>query len=142
MFWVEHRYARVWKIFKAKEKYCDLSVSTSEKKQDGEYERSDWPGRAVGKAFNQIKKGDIKEGESYAIRGKLNNVRYKTEDGTWHDSYRLLINEFCPAGQDIDGGAASSETKPASKPAAEPAAEPAAPVNDAAAAGDNNDLPW
>ena len=128
MFWVSARYAKVWKVFRQEDKYVDLSVSTSEKNRDGDYENSNWNARLIGKAFNQFKKGDIKEGENYAIRGKLTNVRYEGDDGKWHDNYRLLILETGPAGKDIDADAAeTSSKKPAAqRPAAKPSTQKAA----------------
>ena len=115
MFWVSNRYARIWKVFRQEDKYVDLSINTSEKKQDGTYENSSWNARLIGKAFNQYKKGDIQEGKDYAIRGKLTNVRYEGDDGKWHDSYRLLVMETGPAGKDIEG---SDAPAPATKAAA------------------------
>jgi len=117
-FWVSNRYAKIWTIFQAKDKYQDMRVSTSEKKQNDEYENSTWSARAIGKAFNQVKKGDVKEGEQYAIRGKMTNVRYKADDGTWKDNYRLLIMEFGEAGKDLDGNepaASKSNSNPTKK---------------------------
>ncbi len=53
MLFVSNKYAKIWKIFKAEEKYVDLAVSTSEKGQDGEFRNSNWRARAIGHAFQQ-----------------------------------------------------------------------------------------
>lgn len=101
MFWVKNRYAKIWKIFDSKEKYVDLSIGTSEKTQENTYINSRWPARAIGKAFNQIKKGDIEEGEQYSIiKGRLSNERYKDDDGNWKSALRLVVMEFGAAGAD------------------------------------------
>lgn len=118
MFWVKNRYAKIWKIFDAKEKYVDLSVSTSEKTPDNTYVNSRWPARAIGKAFNQVKKGDITEGEQYAIlKAKLSNEQYKDDSGEWKSALRLLILEFAPAGSDDADGGEDLPEPPASKAA-------------------------
>ena len=142
MFWVNARYAKVWKIFAAKDKYADLSVGTSEKKQDGTYINSRWPARCIGKALNQVKKGTVKEGEQYAIlQAKLSNEHYKTEDGEWKDALRLLILEFGPAGATNEND--QSEPAPAASKAPPPradakkSAKPAARVQE-----DDEEDPW
>ena len=121
MFFVTNRYAKIWKIFKEKEKYVDMSVGTSEKDKDGEYRNSQWPARAIGHAFQQYKNGEIAEGQQYAIRGKLTNERYQDDDGNWKDNYRLLIMDFGEAGTDIQPGEKAEQSKadPPKKTAAE-----------------------
>ena len=142
MFWVNARYAKVWKVFAAKDKYVDLSVGTSEKKQDGSYANSRWPARCIGKAYNQVKNGKVKEGEQYAIlSGKLSNEHYKGEDGEWHDALRLLILEFAPAGTANEN--AQSEPAPTASKAPPPrsdAKRPAKPAKPAPA--DDEEDPW
>ena len=133
MFLVTSRYAKVWKIFEAKEKYCDLVISTSDKRQDGTREYSRWPSRVIGHAFEQVKAGNIHEGETYAIiKGKLSNVRYTDEEGNYKDNYRLLVSEFAPAG--------STESAPTSKKS--PAKKPAPAAVDVSAADGDEDSPW
>ena len=142
MFWVSNRYAKLWKVFRETDKYVDCSIGTSEKKQDGTYENSSWNARLIGKAFNQFKKGDVEEGEQYAIRGKMTNVRYQDENGDWRDSYRLIVLETGPAGEDVEQDAApeKSERKPAAKkPAAKQSAKKSAPKADE---DDDGDGPW
>ena len=142
MFWVSNRYAKLWKVFRETDKYVDCSIGTSEKKQDGSYENSSWNARLIGKALNQYKKGDLEEGEQYAIRGKMTNVRYQDENGDWRDSYRLIVLETGPAGEDVEQDAApeKSERKPAArKPAAKPPVKKAAPKADE---DDDGDGPW
>ena len=142
MFWVNTRYAKIWKIFHPAEKYCDLSVGTSEKKPDETYVNSTWPARCIGKALNQVKNNTIEEGGTYAIvQAKLSNERYKGDDGEWHDSLRLLIMEFAPSG--TDASAPESDNSAPKRAAAKPAAKPAAkkttpkPVQD-----DDEEDPW
>ncbi len=106
MFAVKGKYVKIWKIFPSKKdgvKYVNLSAGTSEKNQDDDYENSNWMATAVGHAFQQWKAGEVKEGETYAIRGKLTNVRRQDDDGDWVDNYRLTIFDFAPAGEDADG---------------------------------------
>ena len=99
MFFVSARYAKVWKIFPAKERSCGMSIGTSDKQQDGKYENSRWPAMAVGHALEQVNKGNIKEGEQYAIiKGKVKNVPYKDDNGNWHERLSLIVSEFAPAG--------------------------------------------
>jgi len=142
MFFVSDRYTRVFQIFdkrKPDSKYVNMSVSTSEKNQDGEYENSRWYARAVGHAFQQVEKGEVSAGQDYATRGKLTNVRYKDDDGNWHDNYLYTIFDFGPKGQDAGSNSSLSKSgaKPATKkPAAKPAAKKAAPAED------DGDLPW
>ena len=150
MFNVSGKYVKIWKIFKAKKddaKYVNLSVSTSEKNQDGEYENSSWYATAVGHAFQQWKAGDIKEGESYAIRGKLTNVRRQDDDEEWVDNYRLTIFDFAPAGEEASkdssiGGKSKSAAKKTS--AKKPAAKAASAKTDAVPSNDaeEEDAPW
>lgn len=150
MFWVSNRYAKIWKIFRETDKYVDCSIGTSEKKQDGTYENSSWNARLIGKAFNQFKRGDVEEGEQYAVRGKLTNVRYQNEDGEWRDSYRLIVLETGPAGEDLEAEAAQEkpekkapEKKPAAKkPAAKKPMSQTAPRDNEDEDEDEEDGPW
>ena len=99
MFLVQNKYAKVWKIFGSKDKYSDLTVGTSEKKSDNSgYNNSTWRARAVGQAFEQMKAGRIKEGNSYSLRGKVENIPYKDKDGKWKESCRLVITAFGQVG--------------------------------------------
>lgn len=118
-FGADSRYVKIWKVFLPKiqdAKSVFMSVSTSEKNRDDEYENSSWFAVAVGHAFQQWKAGDIKEGEKYSIHGKLSNVRKKDEDGEWVDNYRLTIFDFGKAGEDANKDSSVSEKgKPAEK---------------------------
>lgn len=141
MFWVQNRYARVWKIFRPKNaeaKYYDLRVSTSEKKSDDEWENSDWNARAIGKAYNQIKKGDIDERSDYSIRGKITNVRWRDDEDEYHDNYRLVIMEFGNAGSDIE----NNDAKPAKKSDAKKPAEKKTASKPAKNEDEEEDAPW
>lgn len=137
MFWIDNaRYAKIWKIFQPKDsnaKYLDVSIGTSEKNQDGEYVNSDWPARVIGKAFNQISKGDFKEKDTVDIvKAKLSNERYVDKDGNHRNALRLLILELAPA-----GSAGSAAPTASAAPAPKAAAKPAQSV-----AKDDGDLPW
>lgn len=100
-------YAKVWKV-SPEAKYIDLRVSTSEKKEDGNFASSTWFPRVVGHAFNTLK--NVKEGDRICItKAKFTNENYK-KAGTeeiksvfkflnlievlWHKDYCRCIN-FC-----------------------------------------------
>lgn len=125
-FRADGKYVKIWRIFNPKIKDAKsvfMSVSTSEKNRDDEYENSSWAATAVGHAFQQWKAGEIKDGETYSIHGKLSNVRKQDEDGEWVDNYRLTIFDFGKAGEDANKDSSVSEKgktaekKTASKPA-------------------------
>ena len=62
-------------IFKVEDKgtFVKAQLSTSEKKQDGTYEYSNWFCNLVGSSVNMAK--DLKEGDKITItKGKLSNV--------------------------------------------------------------------
>ena len=77
------KYVKVWKV-EHFEKFISLQTSTGEKKQDGNYENSQWYVRLVGGAFDagrHIKKGDTIE----IVKGKITNV--------WNeDKHRSYLN--------------------------------------------------
>ena len=132
-FRADGKYVKIWKIFLPKNKDAKsvfMSAGTSEKNRDDEYENSSWAAIAVGHAFQQWKSGDVKEGETYAIHGKLTNVRQQDDDGDWVDNYRLTIFDFAPAGEEANkdssfGSKPKSDTKKttAKKVSAKPAAK-------------------
>ena len=67
------KYVKVSKVDR-KEKYTKCQLSTSEKKQDGTYEYSNWCGTLVGKAHEK----GVSEGEKITVlSGKLSNVYNK-----------------------------------------------------------------
>lgn len=150
MIHVDERYVKVWRIFRPKKddaKYFNLSVSTSEKNRDDEWESSNWSATAVGHAFQQINAGDIDEDGVYSVHGKLTNVRRQGDDGTWQDNYRLTIFDFGEAGENADRNSSTAEkpkTKSTSKSAKKPAAKPASKSAHTAAKSDagDGDLPW
>lgn len=127
-FRADGKYVKIWRIFNPKIKDAKsvfMSVSTSEKNRDDEYENSSWAATAVGHAFQQWKAGEIKDGETYSIHGKLTNVRKQDEDGEWVDNYRLTIFDFGKAGEDANkdsslGNKPKAETKKKSTKPAEP----------------------
>lgn len=93
-FWVKDTFAKVWEI-KANEKYADVRISTSEKdnREEGKYINSNWFGRCVGKAYNQIAK--INEKDSIKIiSGKVTNEGYKDKDGNNKSALRVTIFEI------------------------------------------------
>lgn len=103
-------YAKVWKATPS-EKYIDLQISTSEKKQDDDgYENSSWFPRAIGHAFNTLK--NVKREDRITItKSKFTNVRYQTEDGEWHSSFRFLILEATIDGTDDAGDVTPTKTE-------------------------------
>lgn len=119
-------YARVWKITPS-EKYLDLQISTSEKKQDGEYINSSWFARCVGHAFNSLN-GKLKEGDRITITtAKLSNERYTAKDGSIKSALRFVILEAgIEAPRDAGQSAQSSQS--------------AAATQEASVA--NDDCPW
>ena len=56
----QKQYMKVWDI-KPSEKYTDLRVTTSEKKDDGTYENSSWFVRCIGHAHNKIKEVKVRD---------------------------------------------------------------------------------
>lgn len=83
-------YAKVWKVDR-KEKYTDLTISTSEKDKDGNYINSNWYPRAIGHAHNSLK--DINEGDRITIKqAKLSMDPYE-KDGQKKYAFRFLILE-------------------------------------------------
>ena len=141
MFWVSKKYVKIWKVFELKDKYADLSVGTSEKNRDGEYVNSRWPARAIGHAFQQLKKGEFKEGDTVSVTSaKLSNESYKDESGEWKTNLRLVILEIAPAGTDGLQPEEPSESKaPPPRAVAQEKAVEAAPQPEPA--GDEED-PW
>lgn len=85
-------YARVWDVTRT-EKYTDLRVSTSEKRDDGTYANSNWFFRCIGHAHNKAK--DLKKNDNIKVtRMKLTNETYNTKDGQKRSSLRVLVFEF------------------------------------------------
>ena len=72
-------YAKVWKVDK-KEKYTAVSISTSDKQQDGSYKNSSWSCRLVGKA----KDVEVAEGDKLIINSaKIENIYDKEAKKCW-----------------------------------------------------------
>ena len=76
MIWLDGvKFVRVMKV-EVKDKHVKATLSTSEKKQDGQREFSNWYSSFVGKCFEQAK--SLKEGDTIEIvKGKLSNVYNK-----------------------------------------------------------------
>ena len=76
MIWLDGvKYVRVMKV-EVKDKYVKATLSTSEKKQDGQREFSNWFVSFVGSCVEQAK--SLKEGDTIEIvKGKLSNVYNK-----------------------------------------------------------------
>ena len=70
-------YAKVWDA-KPAEKYIDLRISTSEKKQDGTYVYSNWFARAIGKAKDSL--AGVAKGDNIEINCcKISNESYEKD---------------------------------------------------------------
>ena len=127
-------YAKVWKV-SPEAKYIDLRVSTSEKKEDGNFASSTWFPRVVGHAFNTLK--NVKEGDRICItKAKFTNENY-TKKGT--DEIRSVF-KFLILEATIEG--AQADNNQATPP---PAPETATPqVSESAVNGDEQeeDCPW
>ena len=72
-------YAKVWRVDK-KENYTAVSISTSDKQQDGSYKNSSWSCRLVGKAKDVI----VEEGDLLTINSaKIENIYDKEAKKCW-----------------------------------------------------------
>lgn len=88
----QKQYMKVWDI-KPAEKYTDIRVSTSEKKEDGSYENSSWFVRCIGHAHNKIK--EVKERDTIiANRFRLTNTQGTAKDGTKRSYFRFVLLDF------------------------------------------------
>ena len=107
-------YMKVWKIFEKKEKYMDLSCSTSEKDLDGNYVNSNWTPRLIGHAFNTLK-DKLKAGDRILVtKCKFTNERYQDkESGEWKQNFKLLILEADTVDSVSGGSKPAAETAPA-----------------------------
>ena len=107
--WFEKIYAKIWEI-KENEKYSDVRLSTSEKgKEEGKYTNSNWLGRAIGHAHQQIANGEVNAGDRVSIaKGKVTNETYTDKKtGEKKQSCRVIIFEFETNGNasvPVDGG--------------------------------------
>lgn len=105
-------YGKVWKIDK-QDKYLDLQMSTSEKKQDGTYINSSWYPRVIGHAFNSLK-DKLKEGDRICINtSKLYMEKYNDQEGKSKSRLRFLILEaepVTPAGEQSSAPAATESS--------------------------------
>lgn len=85
-------YAKVWKVDK-KEKYTSLTISTSDKQQDGSYKNSNWNCRVVG----QAKDIDVSDGDRIVIdSAKIENVWDKENKKNW---LNIIVFNFETEGQ-------------------------------------------
>lgn len=111
-------FARVWNITPA-DKYTDLRVSTSEKRQDGTYANSNWFFRCIGHAHNKAK--ELHENDYIKVtKLKLTNEQYE-KDGQKRSALRVLVFEFEIANR--NGQQPSKKQSNKSTPAPEPQTE-------------------
>ena len=126
-------YAKVWKV-SPEAKYIDLRISTSEKKEDGNFASSTWFPRVIGHAFNTLK--DVKEGDRICItKAKFTNENYKKQGTEEIKSvFKFLILEATIEGAQSDN---NNQTPPR-------ASTPATPANETAETEDEPeaDCPW
>ena len=88
----QKQYMKVWDI-KPSEKYTDLRVTTSEKKDDGTYENSSWFVRCIGHAHNKIKEVKVRD-TIIANRFRLTNTQGTAKDGSKRSYFRFILLDF------------------------------------------------
>lgn len=109
-------YARVWNITPS-EKYTDLRVSTSEKRQDGTYANSNWFFRCIGHAHNKAK--ELKANDYIKVtRLKISNEQYE-KDGEKKNILRVIVMEFENANRNGQQSSKQQKSKPAPEPETE-----------------------
>lgn len=96
--WFERVYAKIWEV-KPSEKYSDIKLGTSEKDtkdKDTKYINSNWLGRAIGHAHQQIVAGDVKAGDRVCIvKGKVTNEPFvDKKTGEKRSTPRVVMFEF------------------------------------------------
>ena len=109
-------YARVWNITTA-DKYTDLRVSTSEKRQDGTYANSNWFFRCIGHAHNKAKELHVTDNIK-VTKLKLTNEQYE-KDGQKRSALRVIVLEFENANRNGQQSSAQQKSKPVPAPAPE-----------------------
>ena len=88
------RYATAWtdrntnKVLNIFEKYAEVQLTTSKKKQDGTYE-TDFSGRCrfVGKSFEKIRRIDLREKDRLKLLEVETTNRYDKEKKTTYNTY-------------------------------------------------------
>lgn len=88
------RYATAWtdrstnKVLNIFEKYAEVQLTTSKKKQDGTYE-TDFSGRCrfVGKSFEKIRRIDLREKDRLKLLEVETTNRYDKEKKTSYNTY-------------------------------------------------------
>lgn len=88
------RYATAWtdrntnKVLNIFEKYAEVQLTTSKKKQDGTYD-TDFSGRCrfVGKSFEKIRRIDLREKDRLKLLEVETTNRYDKEKKTTYNSY-------------------------------------------------------
>ena len=119
MIYFTKQYAKIFDI-KMSEKYADIRIGTSEKKQDGEYVNSYWFARCLGGGLKDI--ANFKEGDRIKItKGKVVNETYTDKDGNKKSFVRVMIYGIEPANSNSTyTPAQSATTPPQPKPSEEP----------------------
>ncbi len=88
------RYATAWtdrntnKVLNIFEKYAEVQLTTSKKKQDGTYD-TDFSGRCrfVGKSFEKIRRIDLREKDRLKLLEVETTNRYDKEKKTTYNTY-------------------------------------------------------
>ena len=99
MFFIKQAYASVWAVDKIEEKYAKVRLGTSEKKQDGTYENSNWFATFLGKAKDKVETLEPKD-RITIITGKITNVGKKQDDGKWINYLNVVVFDFEKQGEE------------------------------------------
>ena len=83
--WTDRNTSKVLNIF---EKYAEVQLTTSKKKQDGTYD-TDFSGRCrfVGKSFEKIRRIDLREKDRLKLLEVETTNRYDKEKKTTYNTY-------------------------------------------------------
>lgn len=103
MFFVKGAYAKLWNI-EMKEKFAKGRITTSDKNKEGEYINSNWFATFVGKAKDKAEELEGNE-RINILSGKVTNVGYKQDDGTYKNFTGVTIFDFDV--MESNGGGAS-----------------------------------
>lgn len=95
--WVDRNTNKVLNIF---ERYAEVQLTTSKKRQDGTYE-TDFSGRCrfVGKCFEKIKSLDIREKDRFKLLEVETCNRYDKEKKTSYNTYIVWDFELAESRQ-------------------------------------------
>lgn len=129
MFWYKGQtYASLWDCRNIGKDGVSVSFSTSEKRQDGTYENSNWNGTAFGKQAEILKK--MGRGDRFVINTAKISVRSYEKDGVrYYPTNVTLI--------DIEPVSSVNSTNHATKSASKKTIDPA-PVD----TDDDEEAPW